>query len=288
MKNAQILSKVLGRGEIYLKLEFLNPARTHKFRSALLIARVARFNGWESITCGTCGNFGVALAHSAKAFGLQCDIFIPTTFSGIRTSEMKQLGARVHLAGSTYEDAVSESKTFSRQSSSYDANACGQAGDLHVLSYQSIAAEINAQIRSDFVSVWVPVGNGTTLAGIHKGFVLLGSTARVFAVGSYNNNAALSSVVAGHEVELIQNSLKLSVVNEPLVNWRSSHSAEVVRAITESRGGAFEVSDEDMIEASEMLVRLEQIRVSPAAASTIAALKNFRGCAAVHVLIVTS
>jgi threonine synthase len=62
--------------------------------------------------------------------------------------------------------------------------------------------------------------------------------------------------------------------NEPLVNWKSLDGQEALSAINDSKGWAVYVTDEEMIEYSETLQKLEGLNVLPASSSSLAATKS--------------
>jgi len=61
----------INSSKIYLKWEGINPTGTHKDRAAIAHVRKAIREGFDTITVGTCGNFGVAISYFARLFGLR-------------------------------------------------------------------------------------------------------------------------------------------------------------------------------------------------------------------------
>ena len=81
-----------------------------------------------------------------------------------------------------YESVVDVSRRRADQDEVYDANPGGANTALQLRAYGEIAYEIYDELRDAPAAVAVPVSNGTTLAGIHKGFVSLyrrGKTSRI-------------------------------------------------------------------------------------------------------------
>jgi threonine synthase len=85
--------------------------------------------------------------------------------------EMKTLGAEIVRVPGNYEDAVIESSRVAQDSDYYDANPGGTNTVQQLRGYAEIANEIYDELRDSPAVVAVPVSNGTTLAGIYKGFM---------------------------------------------------------------------------------------------------------------------
>jgi threonine synthase-related protein len=65
--------------------------------------------GVSTVTVGTCGNYGVAIAYYALLAGLRAVVFVPRSYENSRVWEMRKYGARVVFVDGTYEDAVEAS-----------------------------------------------------------------------------------------------------------------------------------------------------------------------------------
>lgn len=278
--------------DLYAKLELTNPTGTHKDRVAERVVRRALDLGSKCVTAGTCGNYGVALARCCSRAGLDYDAFIPSRYEGSRWGEITLYGGRVLWVEGTYEEAVALSRAHAESARCYDANPAGEAGEIALAAYEEIAREIMGQLSAAPSSVWVPVGNGTTLGGLFRGFLKAGATPRLGAVGSRNNTAATASARLGRSVELDPLSLSESGVNEPLVNWRSLHADLVVEAIRQSAGYVYDASDGEMLAAARALKEFGGIAVAPAAAAPAAALRHYLHLmdehSGPHVLLLTS
>lgn len=277
---------------LYGKLAFQNLTGVHKDAGAKLVVKTAYELGYRAITAGTCGNYGRALALYSFYAGLSCHVFVPDHYASNRLLKIKEVGGKVVRVPGTYEEAVDASQIFARNSQCYDANPVGDAGEILLGVYEQMAVEITTQLGAPPSTVWVPVGNGTTLGGIFRAFQRLGAMPALGAVGSLGNNAGTASARMGRVVQLDKNSLRESDVNEPLVNWRSLHADLVVEAVRKSRGYVYDASDDEMLLASERFAKDEAIKVAPVAAATLVAFQHYFRSETVengtHVLLLTS
>lgn len=281
----------IGLPHLYFKTESANPTHTQKDRAALALVMDARNSGYLGLTIGTCGNFGASLAIFCNLYDLQCTVFMPGRYKGARGREMEQEGAVVIYTDKGYEEAVAESANYALINKLYDANPTSlRAAHTSIEAYIKISSEIDRDIIGEVESVWVAVGNGTTLAGVSEGFRLLGMNPIVGAVSSKDNNAILTSFDQKAIVELDPESLTETHVNEPLLNHQAFQVNEALEALYD-RGKVYGATDAEMLHAAETIRREEDIFTQPASASVLAGLiahKDSLQKSKSHVLILTS
>lgn len=266
--------------QLYLKFEGGNPTGTQKDRIAFAQAKDALRRRFDSITVATCGNYGVAMMMAASLAGLRCVIFLPDTYRTRRVGEMAALGAEIRRVPGDYEKAVEASQEFAERNESYDANPGGNNTTLQLIAYGEIAYEIYDELRDAPSVVAAPVSNGTTLAGLHKGFLSLyrrGKTSRmprIVAGSSFRKNPIVHSFVQGLESceDLNPESIRETSVNEPLINWHSIDGDPALRAIRDTHGWAGNASDKAMRRFSKLLSEKEGLQVLPASTAGLIAL----------------
>lgn len=260
---------------IYAKCEMTNPTGTHKDRVAAGLVRAALEDGCRGITVGSCGNLGVALARAGQLRRLSCTVFVPRVYRHTRQQEMRELGAEVIVAGDSYEAAVEASRECARARQLFDANPVGRGGEIAISEYGPIVDELIAQCPAPLGSIWLPVGNGTCVAGIFARLQQRELAVSIGVVGSAGNTAVTASLAAGRLVELDAAGLRETEVNEPLVNWRSLHAREAVDAVSLSGGYFCDATDEDLVVTSQTLWRSAGIRASAAGTAGLVGLQLF-------------
>ena len=171
--RARNIEREVGFRQIYLKFEGGNPTGTQKDRIAFAQAMDAMRRGYDTISLATCGNYGVACSMAASVAGLRCVIYVPETYHTKRIQEITNNGAEIIRISGDYEKAVEVSSEEANKSDYYDANPGGNNIMLQLRAYGEIAYEIYDELRDAPKAVAVPVSNGTTLAGIYRGFVSL-------------------------------------------------------------------------------------------------------------------
>lgn len=280
LSRARNLEREFGIRQLFLKFDGGNPSGTQKDRIAFAQVADALRRGFESITVATCGNYGAAVAVAAALVRLPCVIFIPTGFHTRRVGEMTACGARIERVEGDYESSVAASRLYAEGHEAYDANPGGANTPIQLQAYGEIAFEIYDELRDAPAVVAVPVSNGTTLAGIYKGFVRLyrrGKTSRIprlVAGSSSGKNPIVSSFMKGLDrcQDLDPAKLRETPVNEPLINWHSADGDHALEAIRLSGGWAGNASDRVMLRHSRVLRDKEGLNVLPASSAGLAVL----------------
>jgi threonine synthase len=269
-----------GLRQLYLKFEGGNPTGTQKDRIAFAQVMDAMRRGFDAITVATCGNYGVALALAASMAGLNCTIYIPEGYHTRRVQEMTDLGAQTVRAGGDYEQAVMASRQRAESDEIYDANPGGANTALQLRVYGDIAYEVYDELRDAPAVVAVPVSNGTTLAGIYRGFLSLyrrGKTSRIprmVAGSSHRKNPIVKAFIKNTPSceDLEPESIRETAVNEPLINWHSLDGDQALEAIRKSGGWSSYASDKSMLSYSRLLREKEGLSVLPASTAGLSVL----------------
>jgi threonine synthase len=240
--------------------------------------------GYDTITVGTCGNYGVSLAYFAKLAGLRAKILIPEQYyvAPKRKAELESFDSEIITINGKYENAVEVSRKLARTEHIYDANPGN--GNEGWRGYMSIAYEIYRQLGRCPTAVATPVGNGTTLVGIYHGFKdlldqnLIDHMPYLVGASTPGGNPIIKGFKTGASKteDLIPAEIKESNINEPLIAYHSYDGDDALQAIYDTNGWADYASDTCMLKFHMMLKDLEGLNVLPASASPIEALIRFK------------
>ncbi|MEW6744545.1 MAG: pyridoxal-phosphate dependent enzyme [Planctomycetota bacterium] len=280
LSRARNLEREFGLRQIYLKFEGVNPTGSQKDRIAFAQVMDALRRGYEGVTVATCGNYGAALSLAASMAGLRCSIFIPESYHTRRIDEMRSHGAEIVRAGPDYESAVAASRARAERDELYDANPGGANAPLQLLAYGGIAYEIYDDLRDAPAAVACPVSNGTTLAGVWKGFLSLyrrGKTARMprmVAGSSYGKNPIVHAFLKSLPrcEDIAQQKVRETATNEPLINSHAFDGEHTLAAIRSTGGWASYASDKNLSVLSRTLRDREGLHVLPASTAGLFAL----------------
>ncbi len=157
------------------KLEGCNPTGSFKDRGAAVTIARAVAIGAAQIKEDSSGNAGLAIAaHGARA-GLSADIYVPSTAAGSTVTAIKSTGANVvPIDGS--RDAVA--------SACVNADAGWYASHAWRPEFYEGTATLAYELVADLggrppPAVVLPVGHGTLLLGLYRGFDRLVQAGRI-------------------------------------------------------------------------------------------------------------
>lgn len=280
--RARNLEREFGMRQLFLKFEGGNPTGTQKDRIAFAQTMDAMRRGFDTITLATCGNYGAATAFAASLCGLRCVVFMPVGYHSKRSAEMEKFGAVIYREGRDYEASVIISSQRAQEEGWYDANPGGENTVLQLNGYGGISYEIYDELRDAPAMIAAPVSNGTTLAGVHRGFLSLfrrGKTSRLprFVAGStYKKNPIVRAFIKNLPrcEDLKPETIRETAINEPLINWHAIDGNHALEALRQTEGYAADVSDKQMRTLSNLILKKEGIHVLPASTAGLAAMLN--------------
>jgi len=272
------LAKKLGLQHVWVKDESPNPTASFKDRaSAIVVARALEIGAEVTVAAST-GNAGAALAGMAAAIGSQAVIFAPKTAPPAKIAQLIVFGARVLLVDGTYDQAFDLSIEATQNFGWYNRNT--GYNPFTAEGKKTAAFEIWEQVIRRLpadgkrLTVFVSVGDGNIISGVHKGFKdlhelgWLENIPRIIGVQSTGSAAIANTFHKGNEqIEAVQaNTLADSIaVDLPRDGVRA------VRAARDTGGTYLTVPDSDILTAIADLGRVG-IFAEPAAATAYAGL----------------
>ncbi len=189
------LGEKLGIRQLWLKDESRNPTASFKDRaSALVVARAREIRAEVVITAST-GNAGAALAGMAAAVGQKAVVVAPRTAPPAKVAQLLIYGATVALVEGTYDDAFDLTVKAAEEFDWYCRNtgynpftaegkktAAFEIWEWWQEAHKDRHREIGDGAEDAPLTVFVSVGDGNIISGLHKGFkdlLELGWTERI-------------------------------------------------------------------------------------------------------------
>lgn len=177
-------AKKLGLNQLWLKDESRNPTASFKDRaSAIVIARAQKLAGPDGqppiIVTASTGNAGAALAGMAAAVGQKAVIFAPKNAPAAKVAQLLVFGARVLLVDGSYDDAFDLSIKAANAFGWYCRNTGYNPFTLEGKKtaafeiwewFENLKQENKDITGSKNLTIFVSVGDGNIISGLHKGF----------------------------------------------------------------------------------------------------------------------
>ena len=280
------LAEKLGLEHLWLKDESRNPTASFKDRASAVVVARAREIGAEVVVTASTGNAGAALAGMSAAIGQKAVIFAPKSAPPAKVAQLLVFGAKVLLVDGTYDEAfdltikaAQEFGWYCRNTGYNPFTAEGKkTAALEIWEWynqkKEWMTEHGESISDVPLTVFVSVGDGNIISGIHKGFkdlLALGwmeKMPRIIGVQAEGSAAIANAFHAGTE-KIIPVSAK-TIADSISVNLPRD-GVRAVRAARETGGTYIQVSDDEILQAIAALGPLG-IFAEPAGATAYAGL----------------
>ncbi len=277
----QALAQKLGLHWLWVKDESRNPTASFKDRaSAVLIGRARDIRAEVVVTAST-GNAGAALAGMAAAVGHKAIIFAPRSAPPAKVAQLLVFGAQVLLVDGTYDDAfdltIQAAQAFGWYCRNTGYNPFTAEGKktaaLEIWEWMQgeAAPELPTGQR---LSIFVSVGDGNIISGLHKGFKdllalgWLSEMPRIFGVQAEGSAAIANAFFAGTE-QIIP--VQARTLADSISVDLPRDGVRAVRAARETGGSYVIVQDGEILSAIAELGRAG-IFAEPAGATSYAGL----------------
>jgi threonine synthase len=280
------LAEKLGLAHLWLKDESCNPTASFKDRASAVVVARAREIGADVVVTASTGNAGAALAGMSAAIGQKAVIFAPKSAPPAKVAQLLVFGARVILVDGTYDEAfdltikaAQEFGWYCRNTGYNPFTAEGKkTAALEIWEWYNQKkiwmTEHGEPVSDAPLTVFVSVGDGNIISGMHKGFkdlVALGwmeKMPRLIGVQAVGSAAIANAFHAGTE-KIIPISAK--TIADSISVDLPRDGVRAVRAARETGGTYIQVSDEEILQAIAALGSLG-IFAEPAGATSYAGL----------------
>ncbi|MEA3351106.1 MAG: threonine synthase [Chloroflexota bacterium] len=271
------LAESLGLKQLWVKDESPNPTASFKDRASALLVVRAREIGAEVIVTASTGNAGAALAGMAAAVGHKAVIFAPKSAPPAKIAQLRVYGATVILVDDNYDAAFKLSLEATKEFGWYNRNT--GYNPFTAEGKKTAAFEIWEQVMlsgqaDGRLSVFIPVGDGNIISGVHKGFKDLKEIGqieempRIVGVQS-TGSSAIANAYADETEEII--AVAADTLADSISVNLPSDGLRALRAATQTGGAYVAVPDDAILDAIVVLGRVG-IFSEPAAATAYAGL----------------
>ena len=258
------------RIRLALKLEFLQPTGSFKDRGAAMLVAAAWNHpsaGARSFVEDSSGNAGASLASYAAAARLRAEVFVPANAPEGKLAQIAAVGGNIHRVDGSREAVADAARQFAVERGipylSHNRSPYFSEG------IKPAAEEIAEHGLPD--AIVLPVGNGSLLIGLQRGFEELMQIGRIerlprlIAVQS-ESVSPVAAAMAEEDASEPQHTIA-----DGIAVARPPRLAQMIAALKESNGAAVTVP-ESAITSAHRTIRERGIYVEPTSAVPLAAL----------------
>jgi threonine synthase len=273
-----VLEKKIRLDDLWIKDEGRNPTASFKDRASSVVVARAMELGAEVVVTASTGNAGAALAGMAAAVNQKAVIFAPKTAPPAKVAQLLVFGAQVILVDGNYDsafdltiEAANEFGWYCRNTGYNPFTAEGKKTAAFEI-WESILIHYPEQKKP--LCVFVSVGDGNIISGIHKGFKdlmelgWLEQMPRIFGVQSEKSAAVANAFFADTETIV---PVQATTIADSISVDLPRDGVRAVRAARETNGSYILVPDEEIIHAIAELGKIG-VFAEPAGSTAYAGL----------------
>lgn len=271
--RSQRLGEILGMGKLHLKNETTNPTGSFVDRGTTVEMTYARDSGFTSVSCASSGNLAASVAAYSARAGLSSEALLPSDVDIGKLYQVVAYGAKITQVKDQEE---AEEKLLKLPD---DCHRITTESPFFLEGIKTTGLEIAEQMDWHAPDrIVLSIGSGAHIAMIWKALKELEKLGIVDAsktklTGVQMKNCAPLVDALGKAKHPVQREKGVSVAREIAVHH--PHMIDkAIQAIKESDGTAVAVDERDIIDAVQLLARAEGIFAEPAAAASIAGLRN--------------
>jgi threonine dehydratase len=197
MKRSTTLSGLTG-SDFHLKLENFQRTGSFKVRGALnKIHSLSPDERSRGVVAASAGNHAQGTAYAATKANVRSDIFMPEDATHSKLLATRGYGARVHLAGSDYQEAYEAAREFCEQ---HDRVFVHAFDDEKIIAGQGTLGLEIAQDMPTLDTLLVPIGGGGLISGVATAIKALRPEVRIIGVQAEGASTVAPSLAKGRVV----------------------------------------------------------------------------------------
>ena len=244
------LRSELGLKNLWVKDEGKNPTASFKDRASAIVIARAKEIGSEVVVTASTGNAGAALAGLAASVGQKAIIFAPKTAPTAKIAQLLIYNAEVILVDGNYDsafdltiEAVNEFGWYCRNTGFNPFTIEGKKTAAFEIWEEII---VKKSVDDQPISIFVSVGDGNIISGIHKGFKDLMSLGwidympRIFGVQS-DGSAAIANAFNQNSEEIV--AVRANTIADSISVDLPRDGVRAVRAATQTKGSYILVNE---------------------------------------------
>ena len=260
--TSQMINDISG-AELFFKCENFQKMGAFKMRGATnAILQLSDGQKQKGVVTHSSGNFAQALALSAKNLGIKAYIVMPSNSPEVKKNAVKGYGGIITECEPTLED---REKTATKIKQEKGATFVHPYNDFNVILGNASVGKELLEEYPDLDVIIVPVGGGGLISGVALSAISFGNNCKVIGAEPYTVDDAYRSLQSGKiESNLTTNTIAdglKTLLGDITFNIINNHVEKIIR-----------VTEEEIVEAMQLIWERMKIIVEPSAAVTLAAV----------------
>ena len=260
------LGKSLGCDRLYFKLEGCNPTGSFKDRGMVVAVAKAMEQGAKAIICASTGNTSASAAAYGARYDLSTVVLIPKgeVASG-KLAQAVAYGAKVMVVDAGFDGALALVRRFTESSPVVLVNS---VNPYRLEGQKTAAFEIVDELGDAPDYLFIPVGNAGNITAYWRGFFQYHDLGKAEGTPRMMGFQAAGAAPIVHGAPVANPTTVASAIR--IGNPASWQTAETAR---DESGGVIElVTDDEIMEAYQLLATQEGVFCEPASAASYAGL----------------
>ena len=251
-----VAAEVAGR-TVHFKLEYLQPTGSFKDRGMAVTFTALRASGITDTLEDSSGNAGAAFAGYAARAGIKARVFVPASAAGPKRAQIAAFGAEVVAVDGPRSAAAEAALAAVRGGAHYGSHIYNPIG---LVGNATAAYELWEQLGHAPEMIVLPVGHGTLLLGLHRGFKALKTAGLIDRLPRLVGVQALACAplwaVHRYGREGLAMAREGATVAEGIRVVRPVRGDAVLAAIQDSGGTLLAVEEPDILAGQNALAQL--------------------------------
>ncbi len=260
--TSQMINDITGT-KVFFKCENFQKMGAFKMRGATnAILQLSDDQKQKGVVTHSSGNFAQALALSAKSLGINAYIVMPSNSPEVKKKAVKGYGGIITECEPTLE---ARERTAANIQQEKGATFIHPFNDFNVILGNASAGKEIFEEHPDLDIIIVPVGGGGLISGIALSALSFSDHCKVIGAEPFNVDDAYQSLQSGkieynRTTDTIADGLKTSL-GDITFNIIKNHVDRIIR-----------VTEEEIVQAMQLIWERMKIIVEPSSAVTLAAL----------------
>ena len=253
--------------DLHVKLEGANPTGSFKDRGMVMAVAKAKEEGKSVLICASTGNTSASAAAYGARAGMRTIVVIPEGRIALgKLAQAKMYGAEILAIKGNFDEALEMVQEVGQEAGIALVNS---VNPYRLEGQKTIAFEIIDQLGKVPDTLALPVGNAGNISASWKGFSEYAEKTGATRPTLLGVQAAGAAPIVNNQVVKNPETVATAIRIGNPASWKLA-----LNALDESNGTILAATDEEILEAYQLLASTEGVFAEPASCASIAGLKK--------------